>query len=133
MVSYTQHYQLHQWASTDDFLRTDFNEDLEKIDTALGGKPEIVTGAYSGNGNETQDIALGFQPLALIVISQSGMTNTTYHCYGGLALPGTPCYFNNLNAIELTSTGFRARYRDFSGTSVSTNKSNTLYFYLAFR
>ena len=36
MANYTHNYQLHQWAPEDKFLRTDFNEDLNKIDTALG-------------------------------------------------------------------------------------------------
>ena len=35
MSDYTEHYQLHQWQPQDRFLRTDFNQDLQKIDTAL--------------------------------------------------------------------------------------------------
>lgn len=35
MANYTEHYGLHQWEGTDNFLREDFNEDFEKIDTAL--------------------------------------------------------------------------------------------------
>ena len=35
MANYTQHYQLHQWVPEDNFLRTDFNEDFKKIDTAI--------------------------------------------------------------------------------------------------
>lgn len=31
----TEHYGLHQWVPEDDFLRTDFNENFEKLDTAL--------------------------------------------------------------------------------------------------
>ena len=33
--NYTQHYGLCQWEATDAVLRTDFNEDNQKIDTAL--------------------------------------------------------------------------------------------------
>ncbi|WP_186566636.1 hypothetical protein [Lawsonibacter celer] len=36
MANYTDNYQLHQWEPGDDFLRTDFNEDFQKIDAALG-------------------------------------------------------------------------------------------------
>ena len=52
MANYTEHYQLHQWEPGDAFLRTDFNEDLEKIDTALEGKGNcrIATGSYAGTG-----------------------------------------------------------------------------------
>ena len=35
MADYTEHYQLHQWQPQDPFLRTDFNEDLQKIDNTL--------------------------------------------------------------------------------------------------
>ena len=47
MANYTKHYQLHQWEPGDAFLRTDFNEDLEKIDAALEdkGNGRIATGS----------------------------------------------------------------------------------------
>ena len=35
MANYTPNYQLHQWEPQDPFLRTDFNQDLQKIDSAL--------------------------------------------------------------------------------------------------
>ena len=41
MSAYTKHYQLHQWDPQDPFLRTDFNQDLSKIDTALGAIPYV--------------------------------------------------------------------------------------------
>ena len=34
----TQHYQLNQWEAEDKVLRMEFNEDNQKIDTALFGK-----------------------------------------------------------------------------------------------
>ena len=36
MATYTPNIGLHQWAPEDDFLRTDFNTDLSKIDAVLG-------------------------------------------------------------------------------------------------
>ena len=41
MADYTEHYQLHQWVPTDDFLRTDFNTDFANIDAALGEKAGV--------------------------------------------------------------------------------------------
>ena len=35
--NYTSSYQLCQWEAGDKVLRTDFNEDNQKIDAALGG------------------------------------------------------------------------------------------------
>ena len=40
MSKFTPNYQLHQWDPEDNFLRTDFNTDLSKIDTALAGKAD---------------------------------------------------------------------------------------------
>ena len=36
MAEFTPNYGLHQWESTDPFLRTDFNQDLLTLDAALG-------------------------------------------------------------------------------------------------
>ena len=44
MATYTEHYGLHQWEAADDFLRTDFNTDFQKIDGALGTLAEEVAG-----------------------------------------------------------------------------------------
>ena len=35
MANYTPNYGLHQWEPGDNFLRTDFNQDFAKIDTAI--------------------------------------------------------------------------------------------------
>ena len=43
----TQNYQLHQWEATDDFLRTEFNENFTKLDGAIHDL--VVTGSYRGN------------------------------------------------------------------------------------
>ena len=52
MASYTEHYQLHQWEPEDPFLRTDFNEDFQKIDTAIAERGDclICNGKYVGTG-----------------------------------------------------------------------------------
>ena len=86
MASYTQHYQLHQWEPTDDFLRTDFNTDLEKIDDALGEKSGIVTGSYTGNDAESQSISLGFHPQAVLVLENTGLAGTGGGTYEGEGL-----------------------------------------------
>ena len=48
----TTNYQLNQWDAEDKVLRTEFNEDNQKIDAALGALakavPRIVTGTYEG-------------------------------------------------------------------------------------
>ena len=39
--SYTEHFQLNQWAAEDPVLREDFNADNAKLDKVI---PRIVTG-----------------------------------------------------------------------------------------
>lgn len=54
MSDYTEHYQLHQWQPQDKFLRTDFNQDLSKIDTALddlADKSTVLEAAVARRGN----------------------------------------------------------------------------------
>ena len=80
MANYTKHYQLHQWEPGDAFLRTDFNEDLEKIAAALEdkGNCRIATGRYVGDGTYGQSnpntIHLPF-PAQMILLDVSARHN----------------------------------------------------------
>ena len=95
MATYTSNYQLHQWVPGDNFLRTDFNTDFQKIDAAVKGvetaantalalkadkteltqacgaldeaKCETLTGSYTGNGANTRTIDLGCAPKAVFI------------------------------------------------------------------
>ena len=77
MANYTEHYQLHQWEPSDNFLRTDFNQDFARIDTGMRAakaqaerlereKAEISTGAYTGDNAASRTIHLGFRPRAVL-------------------------------------------------------------------
>lgn len=127
MASYTQHYQLHQWEPSDNFLRTDFNTNLEKIDTALGQNCRVIHGSYTGNGKASQAIALSEKPQALMVF-QDGMTNDGNLIYGGAVFPGVAN-----TAVTITSQGFTVKGNgDGSGSRPMANVSATVYQYLAF-
>lgn len=97
MAAYTANYQLHQWEPQDNFLRTDFNQDFQKIDAALAGlktladgkvgpedleplesgiasaqstangKAAVSLGSYTGNGTLPRTISLGYTPKAVFV------------------------------------------------------------------
>ena len=93
MANYTEHYQLHQWEPTDDFLRTDFNTDFAKIDAALGEKAgveelaevqalagskcRVVIGSYTGNGDSARVITLGFRP-KVVAVDDMGSFSSGY-------------------------------------------------------
>lgn len=48
MATYTTNYGLHQWVPEDDFLRTDFNTDFQKIDSAIKTTEEELRSGYQG-------------------------------------------------------------------------------------
>ena len=80
MANYTEHYQLHQWEGSDSFLRTDFNEDLAKIDNALnqlaGSTLHIASGSYAGTGEagaeHPNQLTFGFVPKMVVLTVDAG-------------------------------------------------------------
>lgn len=138
MATYTEHYGLHQWVPEDNFLRSDFNTDLQKIDTALreitetaDGKISIITGSYTGNDSNGRVISLGFTPSAVYLCSEGGLAgynSGNYHCYGGLMTPDSPIKISGQLAAEIVENGFKLYY----GTYIQTNCSGTTYHYIAF-
>ena len=140
MATYTSNYQLHQWVPEDDFLRTDFNTDFQKIDTALARKaekstvtslqtqvagkadastvPRVAAGAYTGNGAASKAVSLGFQP-RVVIIPVGDYANA-------VLLSGRAS-----KAGAITSSGFTAA---LDGSSVySTNQNGKSYSYFALK
>ena len=105
----SEHLGLHLWEPTDQVLRTEFNENWQKIDTAAaeaqsiaeraqttadaayssGNKPFVV-GNYTGTGKDVT-ISLGFKPSFLIVCGHAATDalNTTGRAKSFQTLPMT--------------------------------------------
>ena len=131
MGNETINYQLNQWEATDDFLRTDFNEDNAKIDAALSEKSGLVFGTYTGDGAADRSFDLGFAPKAVYVCTQSGMAGIisgNEQCYGGLALPGYPLKLGSNVAMALSDTGFII---SVTSNYIGINRTNMNYYYFA--
>lgn len=138
MASYTQHYQLHQWEPNDNFLRTDFNTDLEKIDTALHATdtkvPSLTVGTYTGTGTfgdgSTCTLTFTFKPTIVIIFAPAQRN------YEILCLPGEVG-----NAMPIGSSSGDYNYVTWQGNTVkwySTtsevqqfNQAGGKYYYLA--
>ena len=122
MASYTPNYGLHQWVPEDNFQRTDFNEDLSLIDTALQNihqeteeKCELISGSFTGTAQSNtmteQEIVLGFQPKAVFIGSnpfQYG-ADSGFNANCVLIYPGIKCSGNNswqYSSLEITENGF---------------------------
>lgn len=127
MANYTQHYQLHQWEPNDNFLRTDFNADFEKIDTALGGKIECVTGTYGGDGRDNRFLDLGRTPSAVILCDNNSIMVDSSYTYGGIALDGFPA-----TGLTITEGGFTVRQNGNINCNYTGPYGSTTYYYIAF-
>ena len=140
----TQNYQLSQWQQTDRILMSEFNQDNQKIDTALSalatkvnGKadtsalnavtaslnsvaatiPKVVSGSYTGNGEAARSISLGFQPKAVLLTDCRGITYYDVgisYHYGGLALRGLPVY-----SMDLNTSGSKLTVLEITATGFS--------------
>lgn len=119
----TPHYQLNQWEAEDAVLRSDFNDDNQKIDsaiystsqklqtqiTSLLARPYYRTLVYSGDGSTSRDIDLGVNANLAIL---TGLDESSHN---GLALVttfGVVCWFS-----WQSNTGF-ATSCVLSGTSL---------------
>ena len=144
MANYTEHYQLHQWEPTDDFLRTDFNTDFAKIDAALGEKADAaalaekcgaVTGTYTGDGAGSRTISLGFVPRAVILREAEAAAP----CFAAAGGPDVVEDYNGDVMMELTDQGFTVHYKVFyiganqNISSPYTNREGETYTYLALK
>ena len=121
MAAYTSNYQLHQWVPEDDFLRTDFNTDFQKIDAALAGleankaaqsslaalqssisaaqstangRARAIKGTFTGNGSAPRTISIGGTPK--IVFLASATKSGTIMDKGSAS-----------SSVTLVSNGFR--------------------------
>ena len=129
LATYTANYGLHQWEATDDFLRTDFNTDFQKIDTAIGGL--LVFGSFTGDGANGKVISLGFTPRAVYVCARdgkAGYSSGAGYCYGGLLGAGAPLRLDNVTAAEIVDNGFKV-YK--ANAYIRLNTSGEIFYYVA--
>lgn len=126
------HLNLHLWEPEDDFLRTEFNENFEKLDEKVAAAAELpyVIGSYVGDGATSwRDITLGFRPRFLIITAQGaantagGPANVRFALVGGNT---------SITVAYLLSNGFQVRVNE-SYPYPQLNTSGTTYYYIAFR
>ena len=98
--NYTTNYQLNQWEAGDQVLRTEFNQDNQKIDTAL----KTITDAIAANGAAIAEQA--------IAIAKCGTCKFTYFSYTGqgrvqntLTFPKKPLLFFILGDASFLCAG----------------------------
>ena len=118
----------------------------EYLENAIAGAgPQIVTGSYTGNGEATRLIDLGFTPRAVFVISPGSGTylyapstgDMIY--YGGIAIGTAASPGGVVPAVKIVDGGFQVAQSDADGVISGTtgrrkarsNNANATYRYLA--
>ena len=144
-TNYTENYNLCQWEASDKVLRTDFNDDNAKLETALtrieatanaaktqaqtitnnaytktGYRPFAV-GTYHGDTQANRVIPLGFRPKFVFLFPSD--LNLQFTSTMGVAIDGQMS-----KNIDIVSNGFQVHFTNGGGTN-----SNISFFYFAFR
>ena len=157
-TNHTPNYKLCQWEASDRVLRTDFNADNAKLETALTRiertanradtavsraynqqNPGFVTGTYRGTTasgtNGSQKITLGFRPRAVLVCPSNGglvlSISGVMYTYSGLVLDGQTASF-----LQIDDTGFTACNASQTGEASVRHNLNDIkltFFYIALR
>ena len=141
-MEYTQNYQLPLWDKEDAVIRTDFNENNQKIDAALKiaaeGNCKIAAGSYVGTGAYGADnpntLTFAFEP-KLVLIFCPGDAGARM-----MWTPGMTVACTNVRAPydycaqTFYSDNALSWYNENSnlGASKQLNVLNSQYFYLVF-
>ena len=150
--NYTPNLHLSAWADGDRPKRADFVSDNTIIDTQLGchiannsvhvtaqEKAKIsepfVSIIYSGSGESSRTIILGFQP-KMVFVYKRGVPFVTYS--GGVNLVNAACgfYGNGTSVgISIASTGVNVSQsaEASNGVKVCLNESGSQYTVIAFK
>ena len=146
-TNHTTNYQLCQWEATDKVLRTDFNQDNQKIDAALAaleqgkGNCLVVSGSYTGTGEygagHPNQLTFDFVPLVIFLdISRRHSYNSIPEHYilhracTSFVAPGTTNGSNTLTWTE-TSVSWYYTSTDEDGPQRQFNQNGVTYHYLA--
>ena len=115
-------------ASADSSLQSQINTHTSQISSLRTAKCEVVFGSYTGDGQETRTIALGFYPQAVLLFSSGGNASNN----GGLVFRNLP---HSTNGFYIVSDGFVVKYNKMNPGYVDLyfNVSNTTYYYIAFK
>ena len=137
-INHTTNYQLCQWEATDKVLRTDFNEDNQKID--LLGNCVIFAGSYTGTGEAGADypctITFDFYPKVVILDTRTNhhANGTPKHFIlfeGQTAFPGLQSLSSNLVTWGEKSVSWYFGSNDSDRPAQQFNTEGKVYHYIA--
>lgn len=103
------------------------NSSLQSSINSVDANRKPVVGTYSGNGESSRTIDLGFQPSLVIVICRN---ESFVNASSGMTIPGYICNSNNSSCLSIAPNGFNVF---FTSLKVFTNSSGKNYTYAAWR
>ena len=114
-------------------LESQVQDNASTIQQLTTDLTKITFGTYTGNGNSSRTISLGFTPKAVLLFCSTGATyyyrnGDVYR--GGLAYTGHAC-----EAHSITTNGFKVSFSYHDSGDVywdATNESGYTYYYIAF-
>ena len=123
--------------------KTNLNADITQYKNTVNAslaQLEVVFGVYTGNGEVSRFINLGFTPVAVEVYtawgaqSSGSASNQNSHMFGGLAIKNYLCGTEGLKYIEIQTNGFAVCTYDGSNYKDShTNDTKTTYYFKAYK
>ena len=150
--NYTPNLHLSAWADSDRPKRADFVSDNSIIDTQLGGhiadstlhltaqekakvSEPFVSSIYSGSGESSRTISLGFQP-KIVMVYKRGVPFVTYS--NSVNYVNAACSYYGHGAsvgISITSNGVQVTQSSeaSNGVMVCLNESGSQYTVIAFK
>lgn len=103
---------------------------MDDVDSALANVGACKIGSYTGNGEATRTIEVGFTPSAVLVMRNDSVMSDTSNIISGLATASSPVKTSGgLDAIAVTENGFTVG----RGTGYTTNVTTKVYNYIAFK
>ena len=149
--NYTTNYQLNQWEAGDQVLRTDFNQDNQKIDAALKshddelathtsalaqmGNCEIVYGSYQGTGayGQGNHSTLTFEHEPLLVAIMPETIGGQSVMLGFWAVRGSSFLYTSEYYQSKVGLIWQDKALSWSGSdsSYQFNDLGTTYYYVA--
>ncbi len=149
--NYTENFGLCQWEATDQVLRTDFNEDNQKIDRALEedavaitaltsqlaqkGNCRIEMRSYVGNGQYGQTtpnhLTFSSTPAALLITGNKAICLARGgDKVGTIAVSST--FGSGVTALDFSWSGNTVSYYSTSNATTQLNDNNQSYWAIAF-
>lgn len=125
------------FAEVRETINSNFDELSENIDNQiqiLKDNGMFVCGVYTGDGAEARTISLGFEPIAVLIITSNGIGRGGETITGGLALKGHPSYgYYSFNEpiITIVSNGFRLDIRSDNRDHI--NDEGEDYYFIALK